>query len=217
MSWSFYWPLIRVMIFKNRSNQIESIQLNRWWEESKTVKVSNLRPEKTTTDLGGKYCNGIITMSPNSFNVQSSVIAQICLLLSNQAKRHIAPGCQLVDVTMNSPSPNGFCSCFPPQTKYFNSPKFSLLIILLSSSPQCTKYFPSPNFSPPFPSLVFSSSSMGTKYFLFQIISSPSFSVLLLLFYCQHLHNKNWNDNKIFALVTWPSLDIFSCPGQLNR
>ena len=131
------------------------------------------------------------------------------------------PGCQLVDVTMNSPSPNGFLfllrSCSLPQNKYFNSPKFSLLLILLSSSPQCTKYFPSPNFCPPFPSLVFSSSSMGTKYFLFQIISSPSFSVLLLLFYCQHLHNKNWNDNKIFALVTWPSLDIFSCPGQLNR
>ena len=91
MSWSFYWPLIRVMIFKNRSNQIESIQLNRWWEESKTVKVSNLRPEKTTTDLSGNYCNGIITMSPNSFNVQSSVIANICLLLSNQAKGTLLP------------------------------------------------------------------------------------------------------------------------------
>ena len=107
MPWSFYWPLITIMIFKNQSNQTVSIQLIRRWEESKTVKVSNLKPEKTTTDLGGNYCNGIITMSPNSFNVQSSVIADICLLLSNQAKRHIAPGCQLVDVTMNSPSPNG--------------------------------------------------------------------------------------------------------------
>ena len=122
---------------------------------------------------------------------------------------------------MNSPSPNGFLfllrSGSPPQTKYFNSPKFSLLIILLSSSPQCTKYFPSPNFSPPFPSLVFSSSSMGTKYFLFQIISSPSFSVLFLLFYCQHLHNKDWNVNKIFALVTWPSLDIFVENGKYAK
>ena len=130
-----------------------------------------MRSEKTTTDLGGNYCNGIITMSPNSFNVPSSVIASICLLLSNQAKRHIAPGCQLVDVTMNSPSPNGFLfllrSCSPPQTKYFNSPKFSLLIILLSSSPRCTKYFASPNFSPPFPSLVFFS-------FVDQIFSFPN-------------------------------------------
>ena len=115
-------------------------------------------------------------MSPNSFNVQSSVIANICLLLSNQAKRHIAPGCQLVDVTMNSPSPNDFLlRCFsPPQTKYFNSPKFSLLIILLSSSPQCTKYFPSPNF--------FSfSSPVLAKYF-----PSPNI-FLLFLFLCYEL------------------------------
>ena len=107
MPWSFYRPLITIMIFKNQSNQTVSIQLIRRWQESKTVKLSNLRSEKTTTDLGGNYCNGIITMSPNSFNVPSSVIANICLLLSNQAKRDIAPGCQLVDVTMNSPSPNG--------------------------------------------------------------------------------------------------------------
>ena len=128
MPWSFYRPLITIMIFKNQSNQTVSIQLIRRWEESKTVKVSNLRPEKTTTDLCGNYCNG--------FNNEPKLIQYS--IFGNQAKRHISPGCQLVDVTMNSPSPNDFLlRCFsPPQTKYFNSPKFSLLIIFLSSSPQ---------------------------------------------------------------------------------
>ena len=48
MPWSFYWPLITIMIFKNRLNQIVCIELIRRWEESKPVKVSDLRPEKTT-------------------------------------------------------------------------------------------------------------------------------------------------------------------------
>ena len=128
MPWSFYRPLITIMIFKNQSNQTVSIQLIRRWEESKTVKVSNLKPEKTTTDLCGNYCNG--------FNNEPKLIQYS--IFGNQAKRHISPGCQLVDVTMNSPSPNDFLlRCFsPPQTKYFNSPKFSLPINLLYYSPQ---------------------------------------------------------------------------------
>ena len=84
------------------------------------------------------------------------------------------------------------CSFSPPQkklfsfSKYFPSPNIVLLFLLRSSSPLQIKYYP------PFPSVFFSSSAN----------QNISFSILLLLFYCQHLHNKARSINKRFAFYT---------------
>ena len=75
-----------------------------------------------------------------------------------------------------------FSKYFP----YFPSPNIVLLFLLRSSSSLQTKYYP------PFPSVFFSSSAN----------QNISFSILLLLFYCQHLHNKDRSINKRFAFYT---------------